>query len=93
MPPYCKRHQRWYDTVHGYGEAICRDCEAERNAPKPLTFTLTITLGNAEMQTGTDIAAILASVQEEIAEYGDSFGSPCKLRDVNGNTVGEWHVS
>jgi len=60
---------------------------------KPLTFTLTITLGNDGMQVGYDIAKALRIAAEELDFYGEHFGSPASIHDRNGNTVGSWAVA
>ena len=53
------------------------------------TFTLAITLGNDAMKTRTDINRALREVIAQ-NKRGVSGGI---IRDVNGNTVGEWQVS
>jgi len=67
--------------------------------PKPLTFTLSITLGNDAMQTPAEIADRLSHVamvltSREVAGYPFSAAvvSDGTFRDTNGNTVGEWRV-
>lgn len=65
--------------------------------PQPLTFTLTITLGNDGMQTQGDVRTALQRVANRLDYYGDSFsvlaaGQGDPIRDVNGNTVGSWGV-
>lgn len=61
------------------------------------TFTLTIKLGNAEMQTGDDVAEALRSVAESLDGWDtsleESWASPRVIRDLNGNQVGTWAVS
>lgn len=77
MPPYCEHHF----TYHAIGD----DCRPLA----PLTFTLTITLGNDAMQDGGDIAEAL----EWVADHTDIMGSrEGSIRDRNGNTVGKWEV-
>lgn len=61
----------------------------------PLTFTLTITLGNDAMQSDHDIARALRAVANTLSESDDSpsnLAGPELIRDVNGNRVGEWGV-
>ena len=60
----------------------------------PLTFTLTITLGNDGMQSGSDVADSLAYVGASIRDGYDTPLSPASMaiRDDNGNTVGSWGV-
>jgi len=54
------------------------------------TFTLTIALGNAAMDTPEDVAGLLV----DIAKYMHRNGSwyPETVRDINGNTVGSVRV-
>lgn len=56
-----------------------------------MKFTLQIKLGNAAMQTSDDIADALRQVagRHNLATPGE-FGA---IRDLNGNTVGEWKVT
>jgi hypothetical protein len=51
------------------------------------TFVLKIKMGNAAMQTLDDIAAALHDAAERIARDDLATG---RVRDVNGNTVGQW---
>ena len=52
------------------------------------TFKLTIRLGNAEMQDGQDISDMFDDVAADLSA-GRTRGS---VKDVNGNTVGEWSL-
>ena len=52
------------------------------------TFTLTITLGNEAMQEANDIAWTLRKVAFELENDPDHN----RIRDINGNTVGEWEI-
>ena len=54
---------------------------------EPQTFTLTITLGNAAMQTRADVGEALMNIGENVAF---SVGDTGTIRDANGNTVGSW---
>ena len=56
----------------------------------PLTFALTIELGNEEMQTSEDVAAALLRVAATCQMQG--MDGPHVIRDINGNTVGSWAV-
>lgn len=65
--------------------------------PKPLTFTLSITLGNEAMQFDGDVGRALIALGEELAssehpEFEMTTIDPVSIRDTNGNTVGEWRV-
>lgn len=53
-------------------------------------FTLRIRLGNAEMQSPSDVANALRRSAEMLEEYGTD--APQSLLDVNGNRVGAWTV-
>ncbi len=53
-----------------------------------MPFNLRIELGNAAMQTPEDIADALRSVANKL-ESGNTEGS---IRDLNGNTVGEFKI-
>jgi len=53
-------------------------------------FRLSITLGNAEMQTADDVAWALGRLITELRAVtldGETTGT---IRDLNGNQVGEW---
>jgi hypothetical protein len=61
-------------------------------------FTLKIKLGNAAMLTGEDIARALREVARRVeAEIGpeeltNKVTYKASIRDINGNTVGEWRA-
>lgn len=66
------------------------------DAPKPLVFTPTITLGSEGMRNDHDIADALASVAEQLRESDESDSNridAVTIRDANGTTVGSWGVS
>jgi hypothetical protein len=50
-------------------------------------FTLRIELGNDAMQSGPDVADVLRQVADRIENDLEARG---KIRDLNGNTVGEY---
>lgn len=63
-----------------------------------MTFKLTIELGNAEMQTGRNVAQALKSIAEKVEDTedfseADVYDRTGKIRDDNGNTVGKWAVT
>lgn len=89
MPPYCEIHFT-YHNLNG-------ECFGELES-KPLTFTLTITLGS-EHRTLSDIQD---AVKSNLDRYGrDHEGTTAEMtdeyagviRDTNGNTVGQWSVT
>lgn len=51
-------------------------------------FTLEIELGNAEMRTGEDVAAVLRNVAD-LCDNGYTSGP---IGDDNGNAVGSWRL-
>jgi hypothetical protein len=56
-------------------------------------FYLSIELGNAAMQTPDQVAVALREVADKLTDRGDfAFPEGGKLRDYNGNTVGEWEA-
>lgn len=57
-------------------------------------FTLTINLGNEAMQTPQDIAEALREVVRRLDLHSLQGTEPItgKIRDLNGNTVGEWKI-
>jgi hypothetical protein len=57
-------------------------------------FNFTLRLGNAAMQTNGDVADALRRTADLFARYGSEPVVPerAKVRDLNGNTVGEWTV-
>ncbi len=59
-----------------------------------MEFKLKIKLGYAAMQNGEDIAPALRTVATTIGDYSEvSPGMGGGIRDLNGNTVGEWSVT
>jgi hypothetical protein len=64
----------------------------------PDKFKLEIELGNAAMQTPEDVADALRRVADTLAGVGfvagaGGFGRGSqRIRDLNGNTVGDWMV-
>jgi hypothetical protein len=50
-------------------------------------FTLTIELGSDAMQSGPDVADALREIADRIENGFEARG---KIRDANGNTVGEY---
>ena len=64
-----------------------------------MTFRLKIELGNAAMLTGQDVAGALREVADKVEAIGDDelgntdpYDRKGKIRDINGNTVGEWRA-
>jgi hypothetical protein len=58
-----------------------------------MTFTLGIRLGNDAMQTPHDVAAVLRKVADRLDVQAGLLGAvreESSIRDLNGNTVGEW---
>ena len=55
-------------------------------------FRLKIMLGNAAMQTGDESAEALRKVASKVSDYSGLGRESGSIRDVNGNTVGEWEV-
>lgn len=60
-----------------------------RKPRQPSKFTLTIRLGNEAMQDQTDIGAALRELGHNLHSAIDTNGT---IRDLNGNTVGEWRI-
>jgi hypothetical protein len=54
-----------------------------------MKFTLKINLGNAAMMDPADVAAALEETAAKLRDEGFEDG---KVRDLNGNTVGEYGV-
>ena len=59
-----------------------------------MKFVLRIDLGNDAMQTRADIEEVLRKLGKNLAYMSDppEDGDEGKIQDINGNTVGEWHV-
>jgi hypothetical protein len=63
-----------------------------------MKFTLTIILGNDAMQSPDDVAYALGRLQAMFVDTTDSFEELSvgdrsgRIRDLNGNTVGQWEV-
>lgn len=55
-------------------------------------FVLTIKLGNAEMETGRDVADALRKVAHRIEDNALPLGDVDAIMDMNGNNVGSWEV-
>lgn len=57
-----------------------------------MKFTLTIELGNDKMRTRNHISDALKTVASQIdaRPYKKMEGDEARIRDDNGNTVGEW---
>jgi len=56
-----------------------------------MKFTLTIELGNEAMRTRGHLAAKLKEVAKDVLSSPATVKNEGrKLRDINGNTVGEW---
>lgn len=59
-------------------------------------FTLSIDMGNAAMLSRRDLARALEGLAEKIKTGGmplkdpDGFPTTGNIRDLNGNTVGQW---
>ena len=59
-----------------------------------MKLELTITLGNAAMTSGEDLALALREVANKLDLYGctDMVKENGRIRDLNGNTVGTWRT-
>lgn len=58
-----------------------------------MKFTLEINLGDA-MQTCTDIADALKATARKLVGCGPTLdGDGGEIRDLNGNTVGQWDIN
>ena len=60
------------------------------------TFTLTLDLGNAEMQEFGHIGRALSDLAAKLTDIGDAAPTGSEtgtIRDENGNTVGTWEVT
>ncbi len=58
-----------------------------------MKFNLTITLGNAAMQTSADLTRALREVAERLRNFREFTGAESgNVRDVNGNLVGQWEI-
>lgn len=60
------------------------------------TFTLTIELGNDAMQTGADVAEALRRLAHRLEDddaYGELKPTSQRIKDRNGNTVGQFTVT
>jgi len=54
--------------------------------PRPTKINITIDLGNSGMQNPLQVAALLVETAQRLSNNGFR---DMKLRDINGNTVGE----
>jgi hypothetical protein len=59
----------------------------------PVKFTLKIETGSAAMQTGEDIADALRTLAKKASFRDMTPGDVGVVRDINGNTIGEWQAS
>jgi hypothetical protein len=55
-------------------------------------FRLRIELGNDAMRTGEDVARALREVADQVEGFDPFVPYGARIRDANGNTVGEWDV-
>lgn len=57
-------------------------------------FTVSIRLAAAQMLTAEDVSGALETVQYQLESLGDQSpeGYTRSIRDINGNTVGQWTV-
>lgn len=55
-----------------------------------MQFKLKIKLGNAAMTDPADVAAALEETAAKLRDEGFEDGN---IRDINGNTVGDWKVT
>lgn len=60
------------------------------NPKHATTFTLEISLGNDGMTRGTHVAQALHELAKRLNEVEKPRPDAARIRDVNGNTVGEW---
>lgn len=62
-----------------------------------MKFTLKIDMGNAAFEdagNGIELARILREAAQKLYDMGEVVrGETDRLRDINGNTVGEWKVT
>lgn len=60
----------------------------------PRDFTLHISLGNSDMQTPSDVAAMLREVADRLDNHGEFTprDEAVGFMDVNGSTVGNWTI-
>lgn len=79
-------------AVGGYHQTYCSRHPSRKTAPKPLTFTLSITLGNEAMSDYWDISDALNGIQYPHVDAVPVTGDTQVIRDRNGNTVGSWSV-
>jgi hypothetical protein len=86
-PPFPSDHPIW--------------THAGENTPAPLTFTLSITLGNDAMQTPGDVIRAVTESLNRFGAAGLGTREPFPprreepsgiIRDENSNTVGSWRV-
>jgi hypothetical protein len=57
---------------------------------REMQFKLKIKLGNAAMMDPADVAEALEETARKLRDEGFEDGN---IRDVNGNTVGDWKVT
>jgi hypothetical protein len=61
-----------------------------------MTFTLTIELGNDAMRTHADLALALQCLADDFLaadDLAEPLGAGGGVRDLNGNTVGDWRIA
>ena len=54
------------------------------------SFTLTIQIGNDQMQTREQVARALRRVSRRMVQLPDNVQETRTIMDVNGNSVGQW---
>lgn len=61
--------------------------------PKPVTFTMCITLGNDAMQTYADIAGAVQQIFSDFARRNEPAEDDAgRIYDANGNRVSSWTI-
>lgn len=60
---------------------------------KPIDFSLRIRLGNEAMDDLDDLAAVLRAAAERLEAMDFPNAGPARIRDANGNTVGEFNFT
>jgi hypothetical protein len=65
--------------------------EGQEGAQEPPGFSLSIELGDGEMQTGEHVASVLQTLADHLRESG-GVADENPVRDTRGNTVGRWSL-
>ena len=86
----------WDETVSYVedegGHVIPMDGEERMDTNNPVLFQLNVSMDNAAFEWPHDLSRILRELADKLENRQIYPGMEGPLRDINGNTVGQWEV-